>query len=207
MNRSVLYEIERGYVRCPNSIILDHRVTDFAQRLYLFLKYKVKSNNWWQFKIFPLRKALSRKLDENGNKIPIGEDKVREALLNLEKTGWIEIKRAKGKQNQYIIHDDPTLSTDEGYIKLEKLAKKSLADFATIISTKIHGFDFSVPMSYFTPFGNANEHIHFTADIYGKYEHSVEGIELTELQQVDITRYLFEERFNEVITFIKQNRR
>lgn len=193
------YICENNFTKVSNGIILDSSINEFQKILYMYMVMRLSQNPKWKFNVWKIMKDLPNKKKKIKKK-----DTIYENMEALEQSGWIEVIRAKGKKNIYIVYSDPTLSKNKEYARLEHYASKSLQNFSEVIEKRLEGFEFTIPMSYLFE-GTNDFEVQFTAKGNNTFETS--GTVQQDGINFKIVEYLFKYMQFHCINFIKTNRR
>jgi len=82
----------RQFTKLPNAIIDDERLSCQEKMVYaVLLRYGFKKGECW-----PSLKTIQKKSR-------VGRDKVKKVLTSLNHKGYLEIKKAKGVVNRYVL--------------------------------------------------------------------------------------------------------
>lgn len=111
-----IIEIEQTcyFTQITNQITKNNKLSDFAIRLYGYLKSH--TNNFY----------LSYRTITNY--LNISRDKLNKGINELKKSGFLEIKELKGKnQYKYILHDKPS---NKDYEIVNNIEKNGYIDFS-----------------------------------------------------------------------------
>lgn len=185
-----------NYTSISNDIILDICVEPIELKLFLYMTYCLKKNRNWKFNIWHLTTYLKVK----------SKQPVYRYLKNLEKEGWVTVRRTQGKRNTYILNHSKNIDTDKRYEKERTFALLTPQNFINTVQHRAYGYGFSVLATDINPLSNASEHIHFTINQKGEFTHFL-GFELSKVQTDKIWLIVAHDRAEDVLDYIKQNRR
>lgn len=182
----------------PSKLISDLNISHGAFRTYSYLLSKANMPNGWEYFNNDIKKQIGIK----------DKDTIAKYLKELRENNWVERKR-NNKTNgyDYILNDDNTYTTSKRYEDLENQAKENPQALFLLCQNLLADYEFSIPANRLDLSKSPTLHYHLRMDENGYFRDLKEELIFNEEKARLVWAYLWQDRFNEVMIYIKQKRR
>jgi len=183
------------FTQIPDKIMLDTNISHGAFRVYCYLFSKPDG---WDYFSNDIKKKLNIKKDHT----------IANYLKELRENNWVERKRnIKTNGYDYILNTNNEVSLSKRYEELEKQAKTNPQALFLVCQSLLDGFEFSIPYNRLDLKQCPTVHLHLRMDINGYFYDLAEEVYFNEERSKLVWAYLWQDRLNEVMIYIKQKRR
>ena len=187
------------FAQIPLKLLVNNDISNGAKITYAYLESRSSMPDGWNFFNHDIKKLLGIKKDAT----------IAKYLKELREAKWIDRKRNNTtKGYDYIVYADNTQHNSKRYEDLENRAKENPQALFLTCSNLLDGYEFSMPLNRLDLDLDANVHLHIRMDVNGYFYDLAEEYSFTKKGYAErVWKYLWQDRFNEVINEIKQNRR
>lgn len=186
------------FAKLPFKLLTDKNISAGAIRVYAYLRFRASQPGHWEFKNNDIKNMLDISTDKT----------IGRYLKELRKSNWIERKKHPiTNYFTYIINADNDYSTGTRYNELEERVIQSPQALYLMCQNLLDGFSFTMYQSYLLQDVDPTLTIQIEMDANGYFYDIEKEIEFNATNGKIVWQYLWQERLNEVISFIKRHRR
>jgi len=198
MSSKLIERDDFPYSRLPFKLLIDKDISHGAIRVYSYLRFRSSQPGDWKFNNYDIKNMLGISKNET----------IAKYLKELINTNWIERKKNPSTNYyDYIINADNSFSTNARYNELEERSLQSPQAMWLMCQNILKDYSFSIYYSRIDPIQDPTLQLHIKMDENGYFYDLAEEVTFNEKTAKIIWQYLWQERFNDVMTFIKKNRR
>jgi len=185
------------YAKIPIKLLADNDISSGAKMVYAYMDSRSNMNDW-NFFNNDIKKVLG-----------IGsDDTIAKYLRELRESNWIERKRNNTtKGYDYIVYTDNLHNNQTRYKEIEERSKPSSQALYLVCQNLLKDYRFSMPLNRLDLALPAHEHISIRVDENGYFYDLAGEVKFTDKNSRFVWAYLWQDRFNELMNEIKQNRR
>jgi len=186
------------FAKLPLKLLCDNNISSGAKMVYAYMDSRSSMPNGWNFFNNDIKKFLGIKK----------RDTIAKYLRELIESNWIERKRNNTtKGYDYIVYTDNLHNNQTRYKEIEERSKPSSQALYLVCQNLLKDYRFSMPLNRLDLALPAHEHISIRVDENGYFYDLAGEVKFTDKNSRFVWAYLWQDRFNELMNEIKQNRR